>query len=142
MMRYLYLCPVSTGPSRCGDRRLPADWHARRVHVFLLHRSFEWVVDVSGWRIHERGIYVGGCFARHVSVKRILPSTAFNPKKSDLGLDCSGCQPRTFCSVCSVAASHRLEKMTQWELGLNFSHISTNDAKIGLFMIIYYCFGS
>lgn len=63
-------------------------------------------------------------------------------KKSDLGLACSGCQPRTFCSVCSMAASHRLEKMTQWELGLNFSHISTNDAKIGLFVIIYYSFGS
>lgn len=83
MMRYLYLCPVSTGPSRCGDRRLPAGWPARRVHVFLLHRSFECVVDVSGWRIHERGIYVGGCFARHISVKRILPvhgSAAFNTK--------------------------------------------------------------
>lgn len=70
-------------------------------------------------------------------------SAAFNPKKkSDLGLDRSGCQPRTFCSVWSMAASHRLEKMTQWEPGLHFSHISTNDAKIGLFVIIYYCFGS
>lgn len=30
--------------------------------------------------------------------------------------------------------------MTQWELGLNLSHISCNDAKNGLFMFIDYCF--
>lgn len=101
---------------------------------------------VDGGSTRE-AFYVGGCFARHVSVKRILPVHGLccvqsKKKKSDLGLDCSGCQPRTFCSVWSMAASHRLEKMTQWELGLHFSHISTNDAKIGLFVIIYYCFAS
>lgn len=87
------------------------------------------------WERHLRGWMFACC----ASVKRILPvhGSAAN-SKIRFGPRLLPSHNLLLC-LFHIAANHRLAKITQWELELNCSHISNNDAKNILFMMIDYC---
>lgn len=133
-MRYLYLCAVGTGPSRCGDRRLPGRLSCTQgARLTPPPELWMRVVDVGGWRIHEREAFMW-----------VDVSAAIKFQKSDLDPDFAlAAVPEPFALSVPWLYIIGWRRWHSGNLGLNFSPMfSSYDAKNGLFMLIDCCFFS